>query len=146
MVPALDPARRRDPPTSPTAGSTSSTSFSEEDRWLVVERGDVTVVCNFADVASSVPIDRTQPANILLTSADAVRIDEGAVTLPPNFVAILDPRRRTRCQRRTRFNSGLKPLGAVRKQCLESGGRLRDAKRPGVVIVFAASLAATRHR
>jgi maltooligosyltrehalose trehalohydrolase len=56
------------------------TRHDQSDRWLVVERGPVTVACNFSSVPAAVDIS---PGEILLTSNEP-----SGLTLPPASVTI----------------------------------------------------------
>jgi maltooligosyltrehalose trehalohydrolase len=61
--------------------------FDEAERTLVMQRGDVTVVCNFSDevVAVSAEGDGADPA---LTSGPTPTWKDGVLTLPPTSVSI----------------------------------------------------------
>ncbi|WP_435017018.1 malto-oligosyltrehalose trehalohydrolase [Tundrisphaera sp. TA3] len=67
------------------------TRFDEEEKWLVIERGLVSIVTNFSDEPRAVPIRDGFPTEILLSSADDVSIVPTGVMLPGNSVAILGP-------------------------------------------------------
>lgn len=62
--------------------------FEEAARWLVCERGPISIACNLADHPQQVPL---RPGNhaVKLTSAPATKLLDGAVSLPPDAVAIL---------------------------------------------------------
>ncbi len=62
--------------------------FDERARWLVVERGDLTVVCNLASVRQPVPLP-APGGEVLLASAEDARQHAGSIELPPDAVAIL---------------------------------------------------------
>jgi maltooligosyltrehalose trehalohydrolase len=64
------------------------TTFDETERWLVVERGDVTVACNFSGSARTVPLSRTRSSDVVLASAPDPRRDERGVELPPESATI----------------------------------------------------------
>lgn len=64
------------------------TRFDERLGWLAMRRGQAALVCNFADEARDIPIDIEAGAQILLASS-SVRIERGAVTMPPESVAII---------------------------------------------------------
>jgi maltooligosyltrehalose trehalohydrolase len=67
-------------------GNTSA-SFNEEQKWLCMRRGSIIVACNFSEENQSVP---THPeSNLLLASRPGVQIQDHAVALPPESVAIL---------------------------------------------------------
>jgi maltooligosyltrehalose trehalohydrolase len=61
--------------------------FDEDARWLVVERGAVSVAANLG-AAREVAVRGPRPA-LLLASDDAVRLDGDRVRLPPDTVAIV---------------------------------------------------------
>ena len=61
--------------------------FDEERRWLRMERGLVTVLCNLGDEAAE--LDNAARLPLLLASRPDVRAVEAKVTLPPYTLAIL---------------------------------------------------------
>lgn len=64
------------------------TRYDEAAGWLVVERGNVTIACNFSEQSMSIPLDESRTAELLLTSAkDPIRQDD-FVGLPPSSVTI----------------------------------------------------------
>jgi maltooligosyltrehalose trehalohydrolase len=67
------------------------TDFDEEKKWLVVERGPVTVACNLASFSQRVPVRKEQPRAFLLSSEMATDIRPDGIELPPDSVAILGP-------------------------------------------------------
>jgi len=62
--------------------------FDEHARWLVVERGPITVACNLAEHTQRIPIGSDARRIKLASQASASRID-GSVELPAESVAIL---------------------------------------------------------
>jgi maltooligosyltrehalose trehalohydrolase len=61
---------------------------SEEQRWLVLHRGDLRLVCNLGAESRTVPLDR--PAGvILLASSSQARIGEPGLDLPGESFALL---------------------------------------------------------
>jgi maltooligosyltrehalose trehalohydrolase len=66
------------------------TACSEEDQWLRIERGPVTIVCNFATRAQAVPLRPDRACHLLLASKP-VEIAGQTALLPPETVAILGP-------------------------------------------------------
>jgi maltooligosyltrehalose trehalohydrolase len=62
-------------------------SFDEAKRWLVMERGLVTVMCNLG--TERVELKNARRLPLLLASSDDVGAEEGVVRLPPDTVAIL---------------------------------------------------------
>jgi maltooligosyltrehalose trehalohydrolase len=67
--------------------------FDETARWLVMDRGPVTVACNLATEPRDVPV-ATGGRRFLLTSQPSARATSTGVTLPPDAVTILGPERR----------------------------------------------------
>ncbi len=67
------------------------THFDEQARWLVVERGAITVLCNFADEPREIPVDSHRPQSCLLCSQDPIRRLPGHMELPAESVVILGP-------------------------------------------------------
>jgi maltooligosyltrehalose trehalohydrolase len=71
-----------------------STAFSEEDRWLVVERSLVTIAVNFADERRSIPLNADRPHTVLLSTHDAAfEAGRASISLPGNALAVLGPAR-----------------------------------------------------
>ncbi len=60
--------------------------YDEDDRWLVLGRGPISVACNLSDHRRRVGVVE---GRLLLASDDAVVVDGGVVTLPPESVAVL---------------------------------------------------------
>ena len=65
--------------------------FDEEQRALVLQRGNVTLACNFSDGAVEVPVEGSEHASPTLTSGDDPEWDNGALVLPPTSVSIWAP-------------------------------------------------------
>jgi maltooligosyltrehalose trehalohydrolase len=65
------------------------TAFDEDEGWLRVERGPLTLVCNVGNVPRSVPLARNRAAAIRLSSNDHVAVNGSSVLLPPNSVVVL---------------------------------------------------------
>jgi maltooligosyltrehalose trehalohydrolase len=63
--------------------------FDEQARWLIVERGEVTVVCNLALRSQRVPIGRQRPKTLRLVSEPHIEVRETGIELPPDSVAVL---------------------------------------------------------
>jgi maltooligosyltrehalose trehalohydrolase len=64
------------------------TRFDEGERWLVVERGAILIVCNFSNEFRTVSAG-TKDDQILIASDARVGASDGKVNLPPESVAIL---------------------------------------------------------
>ena len=84
------------------------TRCDEAQRWLVVERGLVSIVANFADEPRSVPIPDGRPTEVQLASAEGVAISPSGVTLPGNSVVILGPS--TDATAQALFRSTIEPV------------------------------------
>jgi maltooligosyltrehalose trehalohydrolase len=63
---------------------------NEEQRWLMIERGPVTIVANLSRNAVRLALPAWQPTRLLLASKPDVFLDVGA-HLPPRSVAIFGP-------------------------------------------------------
>jgi maltooligosyltrehalose trehalohydrolase len=61
--------------------------FSEDDKWLVMERGSVTIVFSLA--ANPVTIDVRSGSTIALVSSANVHLNSGILSLPPESAAVL---------------------------------------------------------
>jgi len=62
-------------------------SYDEGRQWLVMERGQVKVVCNLGD--EPVKFDNPDHLPLLLASRTDVHIEESKLILPPNTLAIV---------------------------------------------------------
>ena len=62
--------------------------FDEQQRALVLQRGGVTVACNFSDDAVEVPAEGSDAVPPTLTSGEQPEWDNGALLLPPTSVSI----------------------------------------------------------
>jgi hypothetical protein len=63
--------------------------WSPESGVLTVERGPVTVLAGLGPAAVTVPL--AGPAHLVLASDDRVRLDDAAVHLVPDSVAVTEP-------------------------------------------------------
>ncbi len=62
--------------------------FDEQERWLVVHRGDLRIVANLADRATAVPCGKGE---VILASVPAVPADDGGtIVLEPHSVVVVD--------------------------------------------------------
>jgi len=64
-------------------------SFHEAAKWLVMERGNVTVACNLNHLTQVVPARLGAGSKILLTSEKRTQIFDGELVLPADSVAVL---------------------------------------------------------
>lgn len=64
------------------------TKFNEKQRWLLVERGAITIACNLGGCTQTLPL-AAKKCRTLLASAPGIKISGGKVKLPPDAVAIL---------------------------------------------------------
>jgi maltooligosyltrehalose trehalohydrolase len=80
--------RRSEPALADGQMKSVRTQFSEEQRWLVVERGAIIIGCNFSSEQQSLPTN-AMGLRILMVSDAAIRISAGLVNMPPESVAIL---------------------------------------------------------
>jgi maltooligosyltrehalose trehalohydrolase len=63
--------------------------FDEQARWLVVERGDITVACNLGQSRQLVPIGDQRPKSVRLASEADIEIHQSGAELPPDSVVVL---------------------------------------------------------
>jgi maltooligosyltrehalose trehalohydrolase len=64
------------------------TRFDEKDRWLVVERGSITIVCNFSERSQRIAL-RAGEHIILAASEQSIHMVNGFGNFPPESVVIL---------------------------------------------------------
>jgi maltooligosyltrehalose trehalohydrolase len=68
----------------------TSASCDEQAQWLRVERGPVSILCNFARESQTLPLPWDACRHVLLASKEAELIGTG-VRLAPESVVILAP-------------------------------------------------------
>jgi len=68
-------------------------TYDQKEKWLRMDRGSISVICNLSRSERSFPL--STPTQVLLASCSAVHVNEGAVTLPSDTVAILRVNRTT---------------------------------------------------
>jgi maltooligosyltrehalose trehalohydrolase len=71
------------------------THFSEKDQWLVIERGHVSIVCNFAENHQHLPVCCGADYQLLLASKPVDSRGQPELSIPPETVAIF--RRKNAC-------------------------------------------------
>jgi maltooligosyltrehalose trehalohydrolase len=64
------------------------TRYDEAARWLVVERGPITVVANFSDELAVVPLPSSRSTSIALTSVEPPDVSGDEIRLGPESVTI----------------------------------------------------------
>jgi maltooligosyltrehalose trehalohydrolase len=62
-------------------------TFSEEQRWLRVIRAEIVIAINLAQ--NTVSLSLQHEANLMLSSQPNVVIENGAITLPPDSIAVV---------------------------------------------------------
>jgi len=83
--------RRKEPALTDGRLDLVQTRFDESARWLAVERGPITVVCNLAPDAQRLPI-RAGQHEVLMSSDPSLETGQGAAMLPADSVLILRTR------------------------------------------------------
>ncbi|MGH7942247.1 MAG: malto-oligosyltrehalose trehalohydrolase [Limisphaerales bacterium] len=66
--------------------------YDEKNRWLVMERGSITLVCNFSENAQRARIPAGSP-EILLASETKIPLTHGFADMPPESVLVMRGRR-----------------------------------------------------
>jgi maltooligosyltrehalose trehalohydrolase len=62
-------------------------SYDQQERWLCMERGDVTMICNLGETGRRFPV--AVGSRVVLGSRGAVMVTDGAVMLPPDTAVIV---------------------------------------------------------
>ncbi len=62
-------------------------TFDEERKWLRIDRGTMTILCNLGAQGCSFPIP--QSSSVELASRGAIRVVDGAIDLPSDSIAVL---------------------------------------------------------
>ena len=65
----------------------TSVTYSEHERWLSMERGDITVSCNLGETEETFPVP--EGGRVVLGSRGVPLVLDGGVALPPNTVVII---------------------------------------------------------
>jgi maltooligosyltrehalose trehalohydrolase len=68
-----------------------SARFDENDRWLLLDRGNALVVSNLGARPTAVPLLDASPRQILLASQADVQLGSSEISMPPRSVALLAP-------------------------------------------------------
>jgi Domain of unknown function (DUF3459) len=63
--------------------------FDEQAHWFVLERGPVTVACNLAAHAQTVPLMKERSTRILLASEAEIGVKAEGVVIPAEALVIL---------------------------------------------------------
>jgi maltooligosyltrehalose trehalohydrolase len=80
--------RRAEPDLSDGELTSVRVHFDEKERWLILERGSISVVCNFAERPQRISIANGTP-KILLASEENIQIAKSEADMPPESVVIL---------------------------------------------------------
>jgi hypothetical protein len=67
------------------------TTFDEQQGWLRIDRGPMTIACNFAPKRRMVPVCAGRPRHVHLASCGEIEVNETSVGLPPESVVVLGP-------------------------------------------------------
>jgi len=78
--------RRSEPALSDGSFDDVAVRVDEHDRWLVLERGDLSVACNFAAEPRRVP---AVAGDLVVASENEASVEMEAVTLPPESVVVV---------------------------------------------------------
>jgi maltooligosyltrehalose trehalohydrolase len=63
--------------------------FDETNKWLAIERGALSIVCNFAGETRNISLAEGKNHIVLLASESGIVPDKNSIKLPPDSVAIL---------------------------------------------------------
>ncbi|MDQ3304602.1 MAG: DUF3459 domain-containing protein, partial [Actinomycetota bacterium] len=65
--------------------------YDEQERWLVVERGELRVAANLGEAEQKVDLGEGAGTEVLLASDERISIEAGTAALPPDTVVICGP-------------------------------------------------------
>jgi maltooligosyltrehalose trehalohydrolase len=69
-----------------------ATCWSEQDRWLALQRSEVTIVTNFAEEPRTVPLGPDRPRSVLLSTHEgAIDVERDRIVLPGTALVVLGP-------------------------------------------------------
>jgi maltooligosyltrehalose trehalohydrolase len=80
--------RRETPDLKDGRMSAVRTTFDDDERWLVVERGGITIACNFSGSPRTVPLSPVRASRVLLASALEPHLTGHGLELPPESATI----------------------------------------------------------
>ena len=80
--------RRNEPDLSDGDLEQVRTNYDEQNRWLVLERGSISIVCNFAARPCRIPVRAGEPQILLISESD-IHVADGSANLPAESVAVL---------------------------------------------------------
>jgi maltooligosyltrehalose trehalohydrolase len=63
--------------------------FDEQARWLLMTRGSIRVVCNFAAVPRRIPFEAAAKSELVLKSNAAIRLNQNCIDLAAESVALI---------------------------------------------------------
>jgi len=66
-------------------------TYNQQEQWLRMDRGSIAVICNLSQSERALPL--SAPSQLILASNSAVTVNEAAVILPSDTVAILRTKR-----------------------------------------------------
>jgi maltooligosyltrehalose trehalohydrolase len=81
--------RRREPCLNDGQMVKIRTRYDEPKKWLRIQRGDLTIICNLSDQSQAIPLNRKRKHTVLLASEPRIMLDKSAIKLPPDSVVIL---------------------------------------------------------
>ena len=81
--------RRRTPALSDGRLDEVRVRVDEEARWLIMERGPVTVACNLSAAVQRIPLAKERPNHVILASDGPMQTIPGAIELPRDSVVLL---------------------------------------------------------
>jgi maltooligosyltrehalose trehalohydrolase len=84
--------RRRLPALTDARLEETSVVFDEKTRWLIMRRGSVLVICNFADKNQRIPFSGLNAKEVVLASQDGIINEGAAILMPKHTAAILTDR------------------------------------------------------
>ncbi|TVP53798.1 MAG: malto-oligosyltrehalose trehalohydrolase [Halomonadaceae bacterium] len=86
---ALIGLRRATPALTDDCLARSNVHFDEDARWLLLERSTILIACNLAQARQRIPYPQRQPKQLLLASRTGAVLEDEAIFMPGESVAIL---------------------------------------------------------
>lgn len=80
--------RRAEPDLSDGEMKNVQVTFDEKERWLVMKRGGINVVCNFSERSQRIPLSDAD-SKIVMASEEKIQVNGAFVEMPPESVVIL---------------------------------------------------------
>jgi maltooligosyltrehalose trehalohydrolase len=81
--------RQQYPATNDLTARWAEVTYDEVARWLMMERENILVICNFNERSQRIPIPNLNGKEVILSSEDGVKAAGSSLLMPKHSAAIL---------------------------------------------------------